>query len=603
MHDLLAELRRRNVFRVAVAYVVVGWILVEAADVLLGNFAAPDWVFRAFAVLVLLGFPLALLFAWAFELTPEGLRRTDEVSVADSITSTTGRRLDFIIIALLGIALAYFMTTHDWAGDDERAQGANRSLTSIAVLPFVNMSGDADNEYFSDGISEELISLLTSSTDLHVAGRSSSFAFKGRSEDLRVIGEELGVDSILEGSVRRSGDRVRITAQLTSSADGYQLWSQSYDRTLDDLFAVQDDIARNILTALRGALGDPPAGMPVKTVAPTLDAEAYQFYLQGRYHFHKRGGEHLRKSISFFEQAIARDPGFAAAYAGLAAAVFVLPGYSLETYDSLIGVARQNAARALALDDGMSEARVVLGAVSGMELDWIAARGHFERAVADSPRNPVVRHWYGVHLVSTAQLEDATEQLMRAHELEPLSPVIAAWLGATEQIRGAYGPAARYRKLAVAGGYPNSYYRLFQIAHMTGELQQADSALAAYIEATGIGTPADAALIAAAVNDPARREDAIEALARLQPRFPIPWHAVDLYVLLDAMEQAFDAAEAAVETHDMIAVIGIWMPIMKPFRKHPRFPALVDQMKLVDYWNEFGWPAMCRPVGGTVSCD
>jgi len=245
--SLFAELKRRNVFKVGAAYVVMAWLLAQVVDVFLDNFGAPEWVIKTVLLLLVAGFPLALFFAWAFELTPEGIKKEKDVDRSQSITRETGRKLDFLIIGILVIALAYFaldkfvLTTGDTApGSAAVTETAPTDEKSIAVLPFVNMSDDAGNEYFSDGISEEILNALAKVPELQVAGRTSSFAFKGENQDLRKIGEALGVNNILEGSVRKAGDKVRITAQLIRVDNGFHLWSESYDRKLTDVFAIQN---------------------------------------------------------------------------------------------------------------------------------------------------------------------------------------------------------------------------------------------------------------------------------------------------------------------------------------------------------------------------
>ena len=271
------ELKRRNVFRVGVAYVIVAWLLAQVADLFLENFGAPDWVIKSVLIVLVIGFPLAIFFAWAFELTPEGLKREKEVDRSQSIASETGRKLDRAIIAILVLALGYFV--YDKYGGSgapaEVATAQNAALPaeaekSIAVLPFVNMSSDTEQEYFSDGISEEILNALAGVQGLKVAGRTSSFAFKGQNQDLRAIGEALGVNHILEGSVRKSGGKVRITAQLIKVDDGFHVWSDTYDRELTDVFAIQDEIANAILEQMRTALLDE---QPIKTLA--VDTFAY----------------------------------------------------------------------------------------------------------------------------------------------------------------------------------------------------------------------------------------------------------------------------------------------------------------------------------------
>jgi len=328
--SFFAELKRRNVVRVGIAYGVIGWFLAQIAEFAFENFDAPPWVLKSFVVLLLLGLPIALFFAWAFELTPDGVKREKDVDRSTSITPTTGRKLDFVIIGALTVALTYFVwerqadvsqiepvnqTRVASDTDDSAITSDNRS---IAVLPFVNMSSDPENEYFADGLSEELLNQLAQISDLQVAGRTSSFSFKGKNDDLRAIGATLGVANILEGSVRRQGNTVRVTAQLIRAADGFHLWSNTYDRTMDDVFVIQDDISTNVAAAMKIVLDEPSRQRMQQ--AGIRNVEAFVEYQKGRELAGiAHGGmddlmEMMRAANGHFDQAIALVPEFAAAH-------------------------------------------------------------------------------------------------------------------------------------------------------------------------------------------------------------------------------------------------------------------------------------------------
>jgi len=327
--SMLAELRRRNVFRVGAAYAVVAWLLVQVADVVFPVFGAPDWALRTFIIVLLLGFPIAMLASWVFELTPDGVKREKDIDRTASVTRTTGRKLDRVIIVALVIALGYFIWERQARIEptEPAAQATMESSTpevvespgerSIAVLPFVNMSADPENEYFADGLSEELLNQLAQIPDLQVAGRTSSFSFKGKNEDLRIIGATLDVAYVLEGSVRRQGDKVRVTAQLIRVDDGFHLLSNTYDRTMDDVFAIQDDIASNVATALKIVL-DEESWRRMQD-AGVRNVDAFIEFQKGRELFDlAHGGGDLmtllRKGIVHFDRAIELFPEFAAAY-------------------------------------------------------------------------------------------------------------------------------------------------------------------------------------------------------------------------------------------------------------------------------------------------
>ena len=321
--SLFNELKRRNVFRVGIAYIVVAWLLAQVADLALENFGSPDWVIKTLLFILALGFPLALFFAWAFELTPEGIKKEKDVDRSQSITHHTGRKLDFVIIGILVIALGYFAydkfvaqpvsETELTVSSSEPEGEAATADKSIAVLPFVNMSSDPEQEYFSDGISEEILNALAKIKELKVAGRTSSFSFKGKNEDLRLIGKALSVAHILEGSVRKSGNQIRITAQLIKVDDGYHMWSETYDRELTDIFAIQDEISAAILEQMKLQLiGDES---PVQLASTRGDVEAYNLYLAAKQNIYKRDKASLELASSLLERANTIDPEYAPAYA------------------------------------------------------------------------------------------------------------------------------------------------------------------------------------------------------------------------------------------------------------------------------------------------
>ena len=314
MGNLFTELKRRNVFKVAIVYVVVGWLTLQIADVLLENFGIPDWGFKFVTILLLLGFPIALIFAWAFEMTPEGIKREKDVDTSKSITEQTGNKLNYAIIGLLAVGIIYFAVDKFALRDGGSESGGTNevSVASIAVLPFVDMSPEGDQEYFSDGISEELLNLLAQIRDFRVAGRTSSFSFKGKGEDLRIIGEKLNVDHILEGSVRKAGNQLRITAQLVKVDDGYHVWSAAYDRELDNVFEIQDEIATAVVTALKETL----LGEDVEVITqrrPTENPEAYAHYMKGRHHMQKRTPQDFDRALEEYQRAVTLDPEFALA--------------------------------------------------------------------------------------------------------------------------------------------------------------------------------------------------------------------------------------------------------------------------------------------------
>ena len=421
---LIAELKRRNVFRVAVAYGIVAWLLVEMASVVLPALRLPEWTLTLLVFLVVAGFPLALIVAWAFELTPEGIKRETAVDPAESITHLTSRKLDFAIIGLLALAVVFLVVDHYVLEDNQDSTvDPDTRGKSIAVLPFVNMSADPDQEYFADGISEELLNTLVRFEGLRVVGRTSSFSFKNSDADLKTIGEMLDVDVILEGSVRTAGDRVRITAQLVDAKDGIHRWSETYDRELIDIFAIQTEIATAIADALRVSLSSEERER--LATPPTENLEAYQAYLLGKRRLAERTMSAAVAAIELFEQALDLDPKFALAHVGLADCFMLQAEQGSSGLPTQELIARAHAAvnRALELDDQLGEAHAALGSVRFLENDFAGAEVAFQRALTLSPTSSRVYSSYGGMLSGFAlfRSEEALALAQKAVELDPLS--------------------------------------------------------------------------------------------------------------------------------------------------------------------------------------
>jgi TolB-like protein/Tfp pilus assembly protein PilF len=454
MSSLFHELKRRNVYKVALAYIVVGWVVLQVAEFLSPLLQLPEWTVSLALYLGLLGFPFALIFAWAFELTPEGLRLTEKVSRDESITAETGKSLNRTIITLMAVAIVLLLgerllsssqTVESDSGQQavagKRDTGAG---SSIAVLPFVNMSKDPDQEYFSDGISEELLNGLAKIQELRVAARTSSFAFKGQNTDITKVGRELNVETVLEGSVRKSGNRVRITAQLINVEDGYHLWSETYDRELTDIFAIQDEISRNIVDALKVHLTDEEiaAVTPAQSAKPA-NVEAYNFFLLGKHNLRLRNESSLKLAIRQFEQALDRDPGYAEAYASQALATHLL---SASNYGKLPGKEANRQAqalldRALALDPDLSLALAVQGLIYSDEMDFDAAEASLRRAIAVNPSEGIFYSWLSTVIEGKGDVDEAVSVLNQAFQIDPLHPAIRNNLANLEVEKGNYGKA------------------------------------------------------------------------------------------------------------------------------------------------------------------
>lgn len=426
--SLWAELKRRNVVRVAAAYAVIAWLLIEVSDTIFPRLGLPEWTVTLVIALLLLGLPLALFLAWAFELTPDGMKRTEDAAGEAGVPRAGWRRTDRLIVVALLAVIALLVGERFWSGDrtdaDSPAAGevaatppAGGPARSIAVLAFDDLSPQRDQAYFAEGISEELLNLLARIEGFKVAARTSSFKFRGANLDIGEIGRALNVETVLEGSVRKSGNQLRVTAQLINVADGFHLWSQSYDRELSNIFAVQDEIATAIVDALKLKLD-----LGAATAGRTRDTAAYDHYLRGRQLGRQPTQAGLLRAVQEFEQAIAIDPGFAAAYAGIADAWVWLEDYGGIRSAEAFPRAEQAARRALELDPQSAEAHAAMAfVVDRYHRDKPAAREYFERTLQLNPNYVNAYNLYGDTLRDLGDYPRMIEVHRKAVELDPLS--------------------------------------------------------------------------------------------------------------------------------------------------------------------------------------
>ena len=427
MRNFIDEIKRRNVIRVAIVYVVAGWLTMQVVDVMFPALKIPDWVTSMIAALLLIGFPFALIFAWAFELTPDGIKREKDVVRDESITHRTGQKLNNAALIILAIAVVFLLADKFWLRPTSSTATSGRepeavvdTKPSLAVLPFVNMSGDAEDEYFSDGLSEELLNVLARIPELHVAGRTSSFAFKGLNEDLRAIGDKLNVTNILEGSVRRSGNQLRITAQLVNAETGYHLWSDSFDRELTDIFVVQDEIAAAVSQALKVTL----LGRAIQTNRGTENLEAYELFLKARYLLEHTSEENLYKARDAADRALELDPEYANAW--FMRAIIeqrLVSGWATlgSDFDEGNKRVRQLALEGLKHNQDSAEAYFILGVVSASgDWDFDEAIANFRRAIELNPSHTPAYAWLGSFLMSTGRLDESIEVLETALDIDPL---------------------------------------------------------------------------------------------------------------------------------------------------------------------------------------
>ncbi len=489
--SLFNELKRRNVFKVSIAYIVMAWLVLQVADVILNNIAAPDWVFRVIMLLLGIGFLLALILAWAFEMTPQGLKRESEVDRSESITPQTSKKLNNVILAVMALALGYFAYDkfvlsmgNDAAqvGDTAKVESelpdpqaaSTKPDKSIAVLPFVNMSADPEQEYFSDGIAEELLNRLAQIPDLKVAARTSAFQFKGKNLDIADIGRQLNVAHILEGSVRKGGTTLRITAQLVDSQTGFHLWSDTYDRDASDVLKVQDEIAGEIASALQSRLGGRVTASPTTR---KINPAAYDDYLQGRAFVAMRYLDNLDKAIAAFDRTIARDPDYSAAYSGRAFAYLLRPLWGAPQGNTL-AIARESAEQALQLDPNNAEAFMVRGMVASFNRDATSARADLDHAQTLAPGSVDVINLDGDYQMDFGALGGAERLKRLAMALDPLAFVHPMNLADVLIMQGRFEEAIIMAKQTVAlGATTYGLDRLVFANARAGRFEQAGIAL------------------------------------------------------------------------------------------------------------------------------
>jgi TolB-like protein len=495
--SLFEELKRRNVFRVGIAYAVSTWVLLQVIDLVLENISAPGWVMQVFMLALAIGFPVALLFAWAFEMTPEGVKLEKDVDRSQSITHKTGQKMNRGISIALAIAVVLLLVDKFRPEPDTSPQPATVAVESvepvaevietteksIAVLPFVNMSSDPEQDYFADGISEEILNALAKVTDLKVAGRTSSFAFKGKNEDLLAIGKVLRVNHILEGSVRKSGTRIRITAQLIKVDDGFHMWSETYDRELDDIFVIQDEISTAILAQLKTQL------LGEQKVATTqTDPRAYELYLLAKQRIYERNQASLEMAVKLLDEAIAIDATYAPAFAQLGIANILLSEQNYGTLPNIVSGknAKKHLATALQLEPQNAEALAGLGLYSRQyELDHQKARDVLQQALAINPNLVNASTWLATELDVAGDLQAGLKLREETFKRDPLHAPTFGNLQQSYMVMGQHEKALEMLEslLPYLPGDASLYGDLGAVAVMSGQLAEARTKLQQSYEA------------------------------------------------------------------------------------------------------------------------
>jgi serine/threonine-protein kinase len=580
LRNFFAELKRRHVYRVAIAYAVVAWLLIQVATQVFPFFEIPNWIVRLVVLVTLLGFPLALTIAWAFEMTPEGLKRADDVAPNEYIPRWSTRKFVALIISVAilaaGVPLVHLSRSKPSFLSSVTAASAP-SQKSVAVLPLLNESGNRDDEYFSDGLSEELIAALAQVKGLKVIGRSSSFRFKDKKEDSKSIGEKLGVSTLLEGTVRKNGDRVRIVAELVNAADGSELWSGTFDRELKDIFAVQAEIARAVATSLElRLLGTDDSTEKVATKS----VEAHNAFLQGQFHFQRRDLEGYLKAVSFFDQAIQFDPGYALAYAERSEAWTWIGDLSGDQQKEAWSKAASDGERAVAIEPKLAEAHAALG--------WARffAQRRFDEGLAElrraqqlAPWNPSTNDLLAPVVVYLGRFEEAEKLARQAIEHDPLAYQARQSLARLLFVQGKLDETEAAARKAVelqptaAGSHrwqvfvaiergdgeaalreakpePNERYRRFELAlaHYTrGDRPAADAALAELID---------------------------------KDRNVMAYQVAEVYAWRGETDKAFEWLQISFDNHDTGLFSLLIDPLMRRVRQDVRYDTILTKVGL-----------------------
>jgi len=595
---LLAELKRRNVIRAALLYIGAVWALAQGISQIGPSVGAPDWATRWFLVAAGIGFPFWLGFAWFFELTPEGLKLERDVAPGASITARTGRKLDFWIIGALALAVVLLLTDRLVHG------GAAAPDKSIAVLPFADLSPAHDQAYFSEGMAEEILNALAAVKDLKVAGRSSAFALKNRNEDLRAIGQALAVANVLEGSVRKQDDRVRITAQLVRAADGYQLWSESYDGDLKDVFALQERIARAITGRLQVVL----QGRQQERLVPvaTDDPQAYSLYLQATSIFNRREGLRFPEAVAELEQALRLDPKFARAHARLAAIHALEPIYVPEATEAAMAATEREAALASALDPALAEPYAALSVMYANQDHPLQARTAADRALQLEPDDVNASFWAATGDIDGGYTRRGLAELDHVLALDPLLPNALLWRGMQSIYAGDLAHGEKLLRQAEETGLAHAGIGLHLVYAAHGQMAEAREQLARGLAALNAGMPPEApAVMAAGVyGDDAAHAAAVALLERATVRSPRLPAAVPHSLLL---LQEWSRALAVLGTHtanNSRYMHMIWSPQLRPLRALPEFQPFTRKAGLVELWDQYGPPDVCRRTEtGDYICD
>ncbi len=571
--NFLSELKRRNVYKVAVAYIIAGWAVSQGIAQVFPVFDVPNWVIRLIVLFIIIGLPIALVLAWMFELTPQGIMRTEAADAMPQAARPKKHVWIYVVVIGAAISIGLFFLGRYTAGNKTAAATPNElPAKSIAVLPFVDLSPAKDQEYFCDGISEEILDALAKVEGLRVVARTSSFSFKAKNADVAEIAQKLNVQNILEGSLRREGNRIRITAQLVNAHDGFHIWSDTFERELGGVFAVQDEITRSIVDALKIKFA---VTLPPRTGQNT---EAYDLYLQGLYLSNKSDEENLRKSLNLFQRALDKDPTLSRAWVGIAKVWFWLADAYLKPLEAYQAV-ESAATKALELNENDAEAHAYLGeAKRVLHWDWKTGERELQRAVEIDPNSAMAHLLFAHHRLCSGDLAGGQIELDEAKRLDPLSPLIsdhqAILFLYSDRLDDAVAAAKRTLTLD-----PNYNYLEPTLARVYREQGKLEDALALYLKAQQ-GTHEPNAGLAIAYARLGRITEAQRMLQQLIDKANRGYVAGEqiacVFVALDNHDEAFRWLNRAVDEHSG-NIITIHREL-RPLYSDSRFPLLLRRM-------------------------
>ena len=614
--SLFTELKRRNVFRVALFYIVAAWVVIQVAETLLPVFDVPDAAIRIIVLILALGFPLALVFAWAFELTPEGLKRDQDVRVDPATKQQTAQKLNWATLIAAVLAIGLLIADRLMPEPESVSAPASASTSadasegpdpaSIAVLPFADLSPGGDQGYFSDGIAEEILNALARIESLNVTSRTSAFAFKSQSElGIRDIAEELHVRHVLEGSVRKAADTIRITAQLIDATTDQHLWSETYDRrlTAENVFAIQDEIAaaitRQLATRLDVSL-QPGAG----AAGGTSDIDAYEAFLAGREKFINRNYENLPRAIAWLEQAVNADPDFTRAHGWLSMAYAVSPSWGLLDRDYKM-LARRSAERALQLDSDSAAALTTMAFLSREKpiLDYARSIELFEQAIVTDPQFPTAHVWLAQSLRNLGFFEKADRAVERCLQVDPEYPICIYTYAEIASLQGRYEASVARLKKVFETSHQEAYPQFLGTVAARGDEMLLYLMLRELADMVGPGSRWMVADLLRALS--AEDYDRMAALDRLEARIrsergpdagPVDAYTATAYYL------AFGAFDRVPED-DSEATGWWWFKGYPGMKESPARKRAMIERGLPAYWREYGFPPQCRPIATTSGED